>query len=1147
MIYPTGLKTRLLFCLTFFGLIFGANRVSANTFNWTGTGTCQGILQIGNICIGTRINTTDWNNADNWTGGTTGHLVPIAGDAVFIGVNNTVTNMPVIGVTGTAAYACASITFGNLGPQTTHSFGTISNLSLTINTGNTLTVTSVTQNLFPGVNNNPYNYTNTTILGGGTLTCTSFTIGDATTAPGVLCQAVTRVSIQTPLIITGDVTLNSNGNGSTTQAAGWGICFPYFSVEKGTTQLRGQMKFAMHNSPELNGINLANSAKTSSYPGYGLITADNTASSPSTFELQALVPIVKADNFYVFFTYGGNNGTVLYDAPSGTQTIYTANEPSVTTSQTFINAKLPSGVTTIPSVPAAASASYYNLTFSGGTKAVDVNSAITGAAPTQGLTVGGALLNNTGSTLNCGTATPVFYGNYTNSGTFTAGTSATFFSGATAQALFDNSAAGTAFKNVTFNGGGTKTMSGTVGTGTPYPFSVSSAGVLTMGGTSQLVAGGVLTLISDASGSANVDVIPTGSSIAGNVNVQRYMSGGAGRRGYRLMSSPVYTVAALGSTKGFTLQALQKTTPITGWGVTGTYSATPPANAFDPAPLGNPSAFFYYEPDKDPPNSTIANSDYKALSAIADALPVGNGFLFFFRGDRSASAGKFLTTGSPEITTLNNTGTPNQGDIPVYIPTNPLITYSGTTKQYQQAAATATLSTTFSKSTTTSPNTDGFHLVGNPYACTIDLEVALNSSNFTAPANPTPTANNYIYALNNSGAFGGYLLTGTGATGAGAGGITRWIASGQGFFIKGTATSTLTFHEACKVTTGYTLPTSFAIAQNSNAPFQVLHINLMLDSAHANETVVQFGYRHASNKFSDTEDAPYITGPTQTTYLTSYSSDNVPCLINQMNTLDSVNSITLYAAGPTSGRYTLSFSGAETLDPRYKIFLKDSFLKDSLDLSVNTVYQFNLDRNNPKTFGDTRFSLVVHPTHIQDLYQLTTFDAIKYNNSVQLNWKAAHEGYYTDFKVQRSIDGGKTFTTIGDVQSDASGMYGFSDTNPVLTGTDQYRIFQTVDSTVTKTSGVVTIAYTPEVVPTNILKVYPNPAATTLNVVIKTNEDGGPLVMRIYNMKSQLVLSNTFGKDSTLSMEVSKLITGTYVIHVTDSNKDYGSVTFTKL
>lgn len=1220
--------------MIFLGLVFSFNRASgAANRNWTGAGTynCVGALCFIGIGTITYINSTDWNNKDNWNEG----AVPVAGDAVFIGVNNTVTNMPVIGVTGTANYACASITFGNLGPQTTHSFGTISNLSLTINTGNTLTVTTVTQNLFPGVNNNPYNYTNTTITGGGSLTCTNFTIGDATTPPGFLCQAVTRVSIQTPLFITGDLTLNSNGNGNTTAASGWGICFPYFSVEKGTTQLKGQIKFATHNVPELNGINDANPGQHL-YQGYGLVTADNpltpmgtnTGTGANTFELQAQVPIAKADNFYVYFTFGGNNGTVIYDFASTTlnQTIYTANEPSSpTTTKSYINTTLPSGVTT------TSSANYYNLILSGtSTKAIDKNSSITGS-PTQGLTVGnnfttsggtidfvtntpspaatitgvwtnsttvnqgsgatgtfstGSMVNSTGTvtlstggltvgstmqinggtiaagagtvtvngaytntagTLTCGSGSVIFKSNYTNSGIFTASTGTVFFSGTAAQALLDNSAAGTAFKNVTFNGGGTKTMSGTVGTGTPYPFSVSSTGVLTMAGSSVLAAGGVLTLISDISGSANVDVIPTGSSITGNVNVQRYMSGAsAARRGYRLMSSPVNT-GALGATKGYTLQTLQKTTPITGWGVTGTYTVAAPANAFDPSPLGNPSVFFYYEPDKDPANRIIGNSDYKALSAISDALPIGNGFLFFFRGDRTASAGKFLTTGTPENTTLNNTGTLNQGDISVYIPTNPLITYSGTIKQYQQAAAVATLSTTFSKTTTTTPNTDGFHLVGNPYPAIIDLDIALNSTNFTAPLF---SGNNYIYGLNNSGVFGSYLIgTGTAqgnGTGTNANGITRYAAQGQGFFIQASSASTLTFHEASKKVTGTPTFTSFAVA-NNKIPFQILHATLSLDSANANETVIQFGYNHASNKFFVNEDAAYGTGPLQATYLTSYSSDNKPCLINQMSTLDSVNSITLYAGGPKSGRYTLTFSGAETLDSRYKIYLKDSFKKDSLDLSGNTVYQFDLDLNNPKTFGDTRFSLVVHPTHIQDLYQLTTFTGTKYNNSVQLNWKADHEGYYTDFKVQRSIDGGKTFTTIGDVQSDASGTYGFADTNPALSGINQYRIFQTVDSTVTKTSSVITVTYTPEVVPTNILKVYPNPAATTLNVVIKTNEDGGPLVMRIYNMKSQLVMSHNFSKDSTLSMDVSKLLTGAYVIHVTDNNKDYGSVTFTKL
>ena len=113
------------------------------------------------------------------------------------------------------------------------------------------------------------------------------------------------------------------------------------------------------------------------------------------------------DKFYVYFTYGGNNGTVLYDDPTAeNQTIYTANEPSVTTTATYINTNAPP---------------YYNVTFSGSsTKVVDKNSTL--GATTQGLTVGNNLTTSGGAVnLNTNNPTVTVGNSWTNSCSVTQG------------------------------------------------------------------------------------------------------------------------------------------------------------------------------------------------------------------------------------------------------------------------------------------------------------------------------------------------------------------------------------------------------------------------------------------------------------------------------------------------------------------------------------------------------------------------------------------------------------------------------------------------------------------------------------------------------------------------------------------------------
>ncbi|MGZ3822997.1 MAG: hypothetical protein ACXVB6_20560, partial [Mucilaginibacter sp.] len=130
-------------------------------------------------------------------------------------------------------------------------------------------------------------------------------------------------------------------------------------------------------------------------------------------------------------------------------------------------------------------------------------------------------LANSGN-LNLQTGSFTMSGNYTNSGTYTQGSGSIVFNGQN-QVLSDNGA-GTMFTNVFFNGAGGSGNTAVMSSGN---FSVSSTGVLTMINATSLNASGHLTLNSDATGSATVTAIPSVASITGNVNVQRYLTGGA--------------------------------------------------------------------------------------------------------------------------------------------------------------------------------------------------------------------------------------------------------------------------------------------------------------------------------------------------------------------------------------------------------------------------------------------------------------------------------------------------------------------------------------------------------------------------------------------------------------------------------------------
>ncbi|MFL5741704.1 MAG: hypothetical protein ACJ75B_15870, partial [Flavisolibacter sp.] len=163
--------------------------------------------------------------------------------------------------------------------------------------------------------------------------------------------------------------------------------------------------------------------------------------------------------------------------------------------------------------------------------------------------------------------------------------------------------------------------------------------------------GGLLTLHSDVSNTARVLPIGPTGSIAGNVQVQRYIPA---RRAWRILSAPV---ATSGQTinqswqEGATTASVNPNpkpgfgTHITGGAVFGTV-----ANGFDQNPGASSSLKFYNSPTdawKDQPNT--------------NATPAGsNAWMIFVRGDRGINLSN--SSVAPTPTVLEATGPLKTGD-----------------------------------------------------------------------------------------------------------------------------------------------------------------------------------------------------------------------------------------------------------------------------------------------------------------------------------------------------------------------------------------------------------------------------------------------------------------------------------------------------
>ncbi len=228
-----------------------------------------------------------------------------------------------------------------------------------------------------------------------------------------------------------------------------------------------------------------------------------------------------------------------------------------------------------------------------------------------------------------------------------AGAGSLTFNGSTTQSL---SANGHTIQNITIDKSGGSSVILT----TP----VLLTGLLSvLSGNSEVVSNGNLTLVSSSQETASVGILPDGSSITGNVTVQRFMKA-IGRK-YRYISSPV---------KNATVASLMDDFPITG--IFNNPSTGPGMSS------GNPSMFFYDEEhgglnDGWKPYPSTGNSEDNLLTP-------GLGYSVFIRE-------------AVNPTIWDVTGTLNQGDFPFPVTYTP----------------------------TGDPDADGWNLIGNPYPCAI--------------------------------------------------------------------------------------------------------------------------------------------------------------------------------------------------------------------------------------------------------------------------------------------------------------------------------------------------------------------------------------------------------------------------------------------
>jgi hypothetical protein len=612
---------------------------------------------------------------------------------------------------------------------------------------------------------------------------------------------------------------------------------------------------------------------------------------------------------------------------------------------------------------------------------------------------------------------------------------------------------------------------------------ITPAGMLTVNGT--LNNSGTFTLQSDASGSASIG--NSSGSITGTAIVQRFVPAIAspgptnsyGRR-WRFVGSPVQNA---------TFEDWRGETHVTGAG-TGTVVGTTNSNGFDATSTNNSSIFYYNE-------SIITgnlNSGWTAPTNTNTAIATGRGYRMFIRGDRSSTA--FLTSSLTPATsvTLDLRGTLNSGDI--------------------------TMPVTFTSSGNLAD--DGWNLLANPYPCEIDWNVIHDAGrtgsgpgyNGTDYANLQPDIWIYNPISNSYDTYNTLSDIGTGSLNSVNGGV---IASGQSFWVKATAASpSLNLKEIHKTTTS-------ATGLFKTTPNGAFHLTLIKDSFNTDEIAIK--YMSASTILADAFDTRKIASSTS---VAVWGNDSVDLSISCRPTTATNDTIKLNISGVT-GTYQFRFNNSSQLGVMDYVTLIDTYDTIATDLLTQQNYSFQVDLNNPLTFGRNRFYIVVSSTNPLPV-ELMLFEVQKINENASLIWTTATEQNSSHFEPEWSIDN-RNFVTIGRLKaagnSNTSITYQFKHSE--LANHNYYRV-KLVDQDGKFTYSPTRYLGKENVNQSRAINVWPIPSND--NVTIESLNGDGISEYVVYSTQGDQLQAKQLNGITSLSIDLTSLDIGVYILKI---------------
>jgi hypothetical protein len=660
-----------------------------------------------------------------------------------------------------------------------------------------------------------------------------------------------------------------------------------------------------------------------------------------------------------------------------------------------------------------------------------------------GPTILGNISFGTGSVINLNGHSLIINGTVSGTGTYQGSSTSDLTIGSSAKSGSLNFASGgQVIHNLTINSNVTLGDSVAIVAG-------SNPGILTVGSGATLTTNNHLTIKSDANGTASVGT--SSGTITGNVTVERYIPQNE-YRSWRFLAVPTKGSQSINASwqEGATTAGAD---PNPGYGTLITSSiSNAVASGYDAQTPG--CSMLLYKPGVSP---TWAGEGAKTKST---PIATTQGWMLYIRGDRTVDTSSSITGSS--ATTLRTNGSLYQGTI------------------IQNLVS-------------------GFNAVSNPYASKIDFTGltfgASGGGNEFYVWDPLLTGSYGLGGWQTISAINNWQPLPGGGSYTGASNTT--IESGMAFLVNTSAASTITFNENAKTGTE-----SGSLGFRPSGAIQSFATNLYAvvngSNSIADGCMVLFNPAYNStNDVLKSGNFGESLGITDGTELTA---------IQASQPVVSTDTIHYSMSGMNNSQYVLGFVPTGMDVSGLTAYLKDSYLKDSTQISLadTSSYTFTSNTSVAGSVASNRFMIIFAQNDISPVpVTFIKVAATQVQQEVNVSWSVATEAGVESYTIERSADG-VNFTAIGETAATGAGNYVFEDKSP-LAGTGYYRVVSTAVTGGQVYSAIVKV----DASGGSSITVYPNPVTDEMTLQF-TNQPQGNYKVRLLSAIGQAVFQSEF-------------------------------------